>query len=116
MAPGAGHHSRSLIEIGIRQKTDLHDCRVVCSSSRARVSLSRRLAGSGSAMRFPSAHFSLWTSRYASMPRLICQVVSYRAVDFFKAKKLEILGYRLGRLAAAERMDNRIERDSRPAT
>ena len=48
------------VEIGVRQKPNLHDKRVVCSSSRARISLSRRLAGSGSALRLPSAHLSFW--------------------------------------------------------
>lgn len=38
-------------EIGVRQKSDLHGSRVVCSSSRARASLSRKLAGSASALR-----------------------------------------------------------------
>jgi hypothetical protein len=35
----------------------------VCSSSRARMSLSHRSAGRGSDLRFPSAHFSPWRIR-----------------------------------------------------
>jgi hypothetical protein len=45
------------VEIGVRQKSNLHERRVVRIASRVRMSLSRRLAGSGSEVRFPSAHF-----------------------------------------------------------
>lgn len=55
-----------LIEIRVRQETDFHDDGAVCSSARARRSLSRRFAGNGSAARFPSAHFSPWRIRWAS--------------------------------------------------
>ncbi len=45
---------------------------------------------------------------------LVCEVVRYGAVDFFQTKKLEVLADSLRRLAAAECMDDRIERDSCP--
>lgn len=51
------------VEIGISQEPNLHDGRAVCSSSRARISLPRRSAGSGSALRLPSAHCSFWRMR-----------------------------------------------------
>src|SRR2546423_14193738 len=44
---------------------------------------------------------------------LVCQVVRYGPIDLLEAKKLEILADRLRRLAAQERMDDRIQRDSR---
>jgi hypothetical protein len=76
------------------------------------MSLSRRSAGSGSELRFPSAHFSPWRIRWAIDLSLIRQVVRNGAVNLFEAKKLEILADSLGRLASPERMDDRIQGDS----
>ena len=50
-------HNR-FVEIGVRQKSNFHVRRVVCSSSRAWINLSRKLAGSNAALRLPSAHFA----------------------------------------------------------
>ena len=61
--PAQDSTHNSFVKIGIREKANLHDGRAVCSSSRARISLSRRSAGSGSALRLPSAHFSFWRIR-----------------------------------------------------
>jgi hypothetical protein len=48
------------VEIRVGEKPNFHDGRAACISSRARINLSRRPAGSGSALRLPSAHFNFW--------------------------------------------------------
>jgi hypothetical protein len=43
---------------------------------------------------------------------LVCEVVRDGTLNLFKPKKLEVLADCLGRFAAAERMDDRIQRDT----
>src|SRR5665213_20909 len=84
--------------------------RAVCSSSRARLSLSRRSAVRHCAF-FPPTSRSGESGRHRFQPG--SRVISYGAVDLFKLEELQILPDRLRRLAAAECMDNGIQRDSR---
>jgi hypothetical protein len=51
------------LEIGVGEKSNLHAGRVVRISSRARISFSRKLGGSGSELRLPAAHFPAWLTR-----------------------------------------------------
>ena len=55
-------HNR-FVEIGVRERADLHDGGAVCNSSRARMSFWGRSAVKGSDWRAPSAHFSFWRIR-----------------------------------------------------
>src|SRR5271163_4038784 len=54
-AENSGHDG--FVKIGVGEKTNLHEERVACSSSRARISFLRRSIGRGSAWRLPSTHF-----------------------------------------------------------
>ena len=52
-----------LIQIGVRQKPDLHDGLEVWLSALARINRSRRLAGRGSEACLPSTHFCPWLTK-----------------------------------------------------
>jgi len=65
--PSQNSRDDRLVEIGVREEPYFHDGLEVCNWSRARVSLSRRFAGRGLALRLPCVHFLAWLTRYASM-------------------------------------------------
>ena len=80
-----------------------------CATLRGRASVFRGGCRAGVRRRAclpPSSHFGE-SYRHQWQP-----VIRYRAVNLFQAKKLKILADGLRRLAPAERMDDRFQRDS----
>ncbi len=92
-----------LVEIGVREKPNLHDGRAVCNSSPARMSLARRSVGSGSAFRVLPPICPL-AGQIGIDFSLVCEIVCDGAIHFFEPQQLEILADRLRRFAAAECM------------